>query len=444
MAPQDDWSDSDEELLAGMETSVLLGIPDGVIETESDLVDAAVSRIGGYPAFLPSKEPPFPSSQCKVCSDPMELLVQMWCPFEDSPMDRGLYIWGCSNNKCQRKDGSVRAWRGLRYNDKYAEKLRVKLAKKREREARAQALLEVEKAKQAAKTTNPFSINSSSAPSNLFGLGAQIFGESPSLADQKPLNSEESTEDDISETESVSSEETLLTAMASATLEESPWRHGPAYPALYLSTTSEYIPPPPKSKAPAKDQLMDSVSDDDNKETSWISEAYENSLNVDTVFERFSKRVGYEGEQCVRYDLKGTPLPFASDAAFEALFPAPAAAPLPVTKADFKVVQVPKRSYAPSSTFVPDCPICKGRRVFECQLMPNLINVLKREDGKEKMNEEERRKAVEQALRGGGGKGMEWGTCMVFSCENDCRLGDDGRERKDVWTEEKVIVQWDV
>jgi len=42
---------------------------------------------------------------------------------------------------------SVRAWRGLRYNEKYAAKLELKLAKKKERDARA-----------ALETTNPFSV----------------------------------------------------------------------------------------------------------------------------------------------------------------------------------------------------------------------------------------------------------------------------------------------
>ncbi|KAF5355302.1 hypothetical protein D9758_005987 [Tetrapyrgos nigripes] len=425
MPPQDDWSDSDDDAVSEMETSVLLGIPDGVIEATSDLDDAAVSRIGGYPAFLPSKEPPFPSSQCKVCSDPMELLVQLWCPFEDSPMDRALYIWGCSNSTCQRKDGSVRAWRGLRYNEKYAAKLEVKLAKKREREAKVTT------------TTNPFSIKSFQAPSNPFGLGTQIFGDAP-----EP-KSEDTSAENVSDSESEASEQSLLTAMASTTLSDSIWRNGPSYPALYLSTTSEYIPPPPKAKVPTKDQVMDSAQDSGSGDMSWVSEAYENSLDVDNVFDRFSKRVGYEGEQCVRYDLKGIPLPFASDAVFDALFPAPAAPPLPVTKPDFKVVQTPKRSYAPSASVVPECRVCRGKRVFECQLMPNLINVL-RDDKETKMTEEERKKAVEKALKGGSGKEMTWGTCMVFSCEKDCRLGDDGVETKDVWREEHVVVQWDV
>lgn len=53
MAPHydddDDWSDSDEDEGSGVETSVQLGIPDGPLESDSDRLDAAVSRIGGHP-----------------------------------------------------------------------------------------------------------------------------------------------------------------------------------------------------------------------------------------------------------------------------------------------------------------------------------------------------------------------------------------------------------
>jgi pre-rRNA-processing protein TSR4 len=45
----DDWSDSEDEVLSEVETSVLLGIPDGSLATMTDINDAAVSRIGGHP-----------------------------------------------------------------------------------------------------------------------------------------------------------------------------------------------------------------------------------------------------------------------------------------------------------------------------------------------------------------------------------------------------------
>ena len=41
--------DSDDDALEDFETSVLLGVPDGPIESATDLCDAAVSRIGGHP-----------------------------------------------------------------------------------------------------------------------------------------------------------------------------------------------------------------------------------------------------------------------------------------------------------------------------------------------------------------------------------------------------------
>jgi pre-rRNA-processing protein TSR4 len=51
-AEGESWSDSDNEQLIGEVTSVLLGLPDGLVKDGSDLLDAAVSRIGGHPVRL--------------------------------------------------------------------------------------------------------------------------------------------------------------------------------------------------------------------------------------------------------------------------------------------------------------------------------------------------------------------------------------------------------
>jgi|SRR6267142_1533553 len=52
------WSDEDEDEddVAQIETSVHLGVPDGPVESASDLKDAAVSRIGGLPVRLISTQ----------------------------------------------------------------------------------------------------------------------------------------------------------------------------------------------------------------------------------------------------------------------------------------------------------------------------------------------------------------------------------------------------
>ena len=141
-----------------------------------------------------------------------------------------------------------------------------------------------------------------------------------------------------------------------------------------------------------------------------------------------------------RYELRGTPLPFASDKTFDLLWPMPRQEPLPVTKAVFKVVPTVRRVYDASS--VPRCSACGSERVFECQLMPNLINVLRPSwtEDSQKLTDSERKEAVKRALVGdnkNAKRGLEWGTCLVYSCEKDC-------SDESCWKEEVVYVQWDV
>ena len=80
--------------------------------------------------------------------------------------------------------------------------------------------------------------------------------------------------------------------------------------------------------------------------------------------------------------------------------------------------------------------------------MPNLINVLRRSSTTSpsaEISEEERRKALQRALSGDAGTdlglGMEWGTCMVFSCEKDCCVDEQGVEARECWREEFVLIQ---
>jgi pre-rRNA-processing protein TSR4 len=75
--------------------------------------------------------------------------------------------------------------------------------------------------------------------------------------------------------------------------------------------------------------------------------------------------------------------------------------------------------------------------------MPNLINMLRPVgEASKKLTDEERRKAVERALKGedkNEKRGMEWGTCLIFSCSKDCCVNE-----KEGWREEEVYIQWDV
>ncbi|KAI5122504.1 hypothetical protein M0805_001412 [Coniferiporia weirii] len=499
-----DWSDSDDDR-SDLETSVLLGIPDSTIEKQEDLDDAAVSRVGGHPAFLPSIEPPLSSSQCKICSFPMELLVQLWCPFEESTMDRALYVFGCARGECQHKDGSVRAFRGLRFNTEYAAKLEKKRARQREKEAAKAKAKKEEEQKKAAAKINPFSMKAGttassglfgSAPtfganSSMSGLGSQLFGAPPGTEDEghghdaaapPPPDSESESDSEAEDDVDSESDESILAAPALTPAEASPWRAAPSYTPLYLSTALEYVPPPPKVKAPigvddgeigsGKSRKAEERREEreEKDRLAWDSamEGYEDSMEVDKVFERFARRAGYEGEQCIRYELGGTPMPYAHDALFNTLFPSPSTFSSVqghgkvtlVTQAQSKVESAPaRRTYDARSAAIAPCPRCGSTRVFECQLMPHLISVLQRKhagvdldadknnkkvktEGGGEDSAEARKQEVERLLRGGGKRGMDWGTCMVFSCEKDCCL-EEGKEAKEAWAEELVLVQWE-
>lgn len=271
----------------------------------------------------------------------MELVIQVWCPLENSPNDRALYVWACSRGVCQGLAGrcaviswctcarhadcacSVRAWRGVRFNEKYA----AKLEKQKAREAARKAKANVAAAGvQPAFKSNPFSVClpphsttsysfrseqlGANAPPNPFGLGSAIFGAESASEPDQPEETETNPSDehddeaDASDSEGEEDSESegdLVTAMATTTLETSPWTSAPSYPPLYLSTTSEYVPPAPKVNF-ATEEVHEDDDDDGKKgkDATWTMEGYENSLEIDHAFERFSKRVGYEAEQCIR------------------------------------------------------------------------------------------------------------------------------------------------
>jgi pre-rRNA-processing protein TSR4 len=150
-----------------------------------------------------------------------------------------------------------------------------------------------------------------------------------------------------------------------------------------------------------------------------------------------------------RYDLGGVPMPFASDDLYKQLFllSPDRAGSTAVTKAASSVQhQMLRHAYNESS--IPPCSHCDSRRVFEFQLMPNLINILSASSntgtGELTKTDEQRKEALENLLKGNAdGRSMEWGTILVFSCEKDCCLGPGNKEKQDAWTEELVLVHWD-
>jgi len=388
----------------------------------------------------------------------MEMLVSVFCPFEGSSNDRVLYVWGCARAGCQKKDGSVRAYRSLRYNPKYARKLE-------QQRARVAARSVVPSMPEAHSRTNPFS--STSGPEHATttgGIGDLVFGATvstiPGASGPNQLDAEDWPEDGAPDDETVEEdnsdggsddedeveEDNLandLSAVSLTKAEPDPaWSSQPSYRPLYLSTVQEYItpkPPPSVSKKP----IQEAQSSSDTGGAPWGAEPYEVMRKVDDVFERFVARVQEEPQQVLRYDLSGAPLPFSSrDAVYPRMFPI--TTPAPGTAVTVTGSPPTRHEYNPSTLDL--CPRCGSPRVFECQIMPNLINVLQRPDppsSKAKKQSSEERQAELNALLKGGVDGMEWGTVFIFSCLADCCQDSDGSPAKETWAEEIVVAQWD-
>ncbi|KZP01905.1 hypothetical protein CALVIDRAFT_474406 [Calocera viscosa TUFC12733] len=455
MSSEDDWSDSDSEFESEQQgevyTSVFLGIPDGPLTSAYDDADAAVSRAGGLPPFLPLSQYPSPDvCLCKRCNQPMELLVSVFCPFEGSLNDRVLYVWACAKAECQRKEGSVRAYRSLCHNAKYARKLE----RQKEHEA-ARALAPKVSPSQAASATNPFSAPPTGGLGDLLlgSTGTAIAGTSnngqPAIAGwDEASGSDDGSDDEEDEEENDGDEEEAEPAQGAsvdASRRSQPnWSSQPSYRPLYISTIDEYITPKPPPPVPKK-VINEAQSSTDAGGSPWGKETYEVMHKVDEIFERFVARVQEAAQQVVRYDLSGTPLPFSSrDPVYQRIFPVQAIAPGTAVSVNGPPEPI-RHAYDPSA--VDACPRCGGPRVFECQLMPNLISILKRPDSspsKTKKPSAEERQQELSALLKGGTDGMEWGTIMVFSCLADCCQDATGAPATETWVEEMVLVQWDV
>ncbi|TKY89279.1 hypothetical protein EX895_001810 [Sporisorium graminicola] len=514
--PSDDGYDSD----SGSEfeaSDVQLGLADGTLEGD-DETNPLVSRIGGRAAWLPMKSNPTQEvAQCSSCKQQMQLLVQIFAPLVESPYDRCLMVWGCARPACQRKEvSSLRVIRTLKFNSRWAAKLEKQKAKRLAREqAKKERDAAAAKAKQEQEERakiNPFSAPAGGANA---GLGGMLFGggsdnpfaaSAPTTAAELPAkeaDSDSDSEDDgddsedgeESESERLAEELALKSDLAAAQpTAESAWvESSTRYPPLYLNTVPEPSSSSRSKKLSKEEAAMlksasasgalaqNDVDDADLK--GFAKEGYEKMLldGIDDTFERFLKRVSVEPRQAVRYEFGGEPIAFhAKGKIYDLLWPKDAKVKagerVTVTKSQFKSgahASAGERSF--SARAVPPCPHCGSERVFEAQLMPNLINLLKADqiqtaDGSldtdahinttstAAQDEEAKRKAaIEQALgrrlpttatATAGAEaafdarsGLVWSTAFVFVCSKDC-CGPTS-EGQECWQEEVILAQFE-
>ncbi|KAK8204120.1 programmed cell death protein 2 [Phyllosticta capitalensis] len=434
MASYDSDSSGDDDNYT--ETNVLLGY------ASKEPTDDEFSQLGGYPTWLENQEPSFALAKCRVCNDPMTLLLQL---NGDLPQTfpghaRRLYVFACRRKACRRKQGSIRGIRATRLSA-------AALAAQRKREADDAAAAaerkkkdEEERAKQASLGTALFGGGAGGGNANPFAAapsgasGANPFASAGNLA-AKPAQkttTTTTTNDDAALAQTFAQKASLSPSSPPAATSaiiapptpspHIPWPSAPstalgaAYPSYHLDADYETLDATPLSipsnavlDPDAAEPAAASGGDGDGM---GVKDAFESSL--DKAFQRFADRLAQNPEQVLRYEWGGVPLLYSRDDEVGRL--------LSKSSANTTNSKVTTSSGADNALPIPRCANCGASRVFEVQLVPQAIMELE---------------ADELSL-----EGMEWGTIIVGTCGRNC-VPRDTKEGEVGYVEEWVGVQWE-
>jgi pre-rRNA-processing protein TSR4 len=343
----------------------------------------------------------------------MRLIMQLHAdlPKQFPSHERQLYVFMCPRKVCWRKNGCVRAIRGIRASE-------IKQSKPNKSE---QPASQQEKSRGNIGATlfgstgsaNPFSGGSSSS-SNPFATSkpsVNPFGSVLELA-AKPAQVPEVV--NLSETFAAKvkiASESVKSAAISVVRPHEPWPEAAKlpepYPLFYFDAEYESLE---QSTPQPQTETMDLGDDSGGGKEDKV--LYESAL--DKAFQKFADRVEQNPEQALRYEFGGIPLLYSTtDAVGKLLAP---------SQKDHSKVKTVSSGSGHGCPGMQRCPNCGQSRVFEAQLVPHAITAL-----------EEEEMTIE---------GMDWGTIIVGVCGKDCSPSDV-KEAEVGYLEEWVGVQWE-
>lgn len=360
----------------------------------------------------------------------MILLLELHGDLPDHfPTDeRRLYIFGCPRKPCNRKPGSIRAYRATRKVtlDSAAQNSKEKSQPEKEVEASAPKPKQDLGASLFGATSLTSAVSSNSNPFS--STSATAAGENPFVTPKPPAPAAAST-DALAESFADKvrlSPSTPETSNPIPTLKptpesssQTPWPAQTDFPApykkFYLDAEYETLSRPSTPSIP-ENVTMEPMDEDGagGSSSADLKDTFESEL--DKAFMKFSTRLAHNPEQVLRYEYRGSPLLYSyADQVGKRLH----------VHSDHAVGHVTTAS-AGSVGYLPRCEYCGSGRVFELQLVPHTISML--EEGREGVG------------LGEGDAGMEWGTIILGVCGKDCapeKVGQVG------WREEWAGVQWE-
>ncbi len=337
-------------------------------------------------------------------------------------------MFNCRRRTCRRKEGSVRALRGVKHtrveqkgSQTAKESQPTAVGPESARPGLGDSLFRTTSNSTSNKSSaNPFAAPASgNTNSNPFSKPHDSLPPLSSLAAKPPQRP--STED-LPETfaskakiSTPSPSPSPSTSPAQAPAAKEPWppqdAFPPAYPCYYLDADYETLDalPEPAIPTPTIDVDEGGSSNAGGGGGKEDKDAFEST--IDRTFQRFADRLAQNPLQVLRYEFRGTPLLYSkTDAVGKRLAPHHGNEGGKVTNS------------TGGGSGMPNCTSCGAARVFELQLTPQAIAELE----------------VDEM----GLEGMEWGTIIVGVCSRDCQASGVGHGAVG-YVEEWVGVQWE-
>lgn len=361
----------------------------------------------------------------------------MELPGRPATDERVIYLFGCNNAICRTRVGSWRAVRSVRtLKSKPTKNTKHDMSK-----TKAQATFEFKVDEDIWNTDDSFS----------GGFDDPFSGfDSPQKTEPQTENFSFSITEPIPHVQSVDVEQqdvnslskspdsvpAISEALSCLSLDSAPqYQSSSRFPTFYIATEEEYIQTKSSKLAAYSEYISkyESITESEPRGNirveEWASESYEkiNIKGYTKLLKKFIDVVEENPEQLLRYD---------SSRSENSLLP----------YSDWRITHHHDSTTSetkPHSSSVPICPRCNGRRVFEFQLMPALLSVLpttqapscnSNSKGKNKVSKDLKKEDVVVM------NGMDWGTVVVYSCENDCLPIADGRNEQGAFFSDEVVV----
>ncbi|XP_078400804.1 programmed cell death protein 2-like [Cetorhinus maximus] len=330
---------------------VLLGIRDAAIEGGSRC-SWDTNKAGATPDCVPGISMQYP--HCTHCSNPLIHVVQVYCPLEGSPYHRTINVLACLRPECWGRSDS---WKVLRSQ---CRETPHKL------EAKAEKDLVSVTVKDWCGEADDWGVDDSPGLSTeeLLSLGA---AEAPPSLSDREIGVQTTRLEGLSLLEKAEGKGLVTRAPVAvfqpfyiSVMEEEDYTVETGF-----SHEQELLQEYQRREGINVEQLAFSSCED------RVTEAYEKGKvrHGDRTFVKFMKQISNCPEQILRYCWNGSPLLLSSP-------------PVGI------------------KTTTPACGVCGSARVFEFQLMPALVNMLK-SAGREEV-------------------GVEFGTVLIYTCEKSC------------------------